>query len=201
MATRKQERRSTPKDEPQPNETAVTEPPPLSSLQEEVAWAFGNEEDTDRLEAVFGLKAGTIDEWLKFENFFRLTLEQVERHRDDSDVEADYARGLEPAQQKVAYLMVMEGMSQKDASNEVGVSDRRVRDWEKDWIYARYKEQLENKWRTDREEDFKQTSRKIRTVIHHGTLTAAEGLVARAEDGEIRAQIALVAPWLKKPMS
>jgi len=180
------------------------EAPALTDLQRKVARLLVHidVEEYERLDAVFGLPSGTIAGWLDVDAFYELVGSYIDEAVMEDHHRPDYGRSLGPRQRRAAHLMAIEGMSQKDAAAEVGRSDRTLREWQKDWFFQMFMEQLEKEQKKEENrkaaEEYNETTGEIRRVLHRGALDAAKGLVERARDGDVRAQAELLRSWLKR---
>ena len=171
----------------------------LSAVQKEVARAVGPVDDHARIETVFGLKPGTIGEWLDDDEFYDAVNAGIDESLErEGDAPPDYSLGLTSLQQKYAQLLVYEGLTQKDAAKRVAKSVRTARDWDKEWIFRRYKRQLEKEVYREFAERYNATTREVQIVLHEGALIAAKGLSESAQQGNVQAQVALLKPWLKR---
>jgi hypothetical protein len=139
--------------------------------------------DPKKVDAVLELEPGTTARWSTILDFekrkARLAYEEIP--------EVDYAKVVDPKHAEAARHKVFDHLTQKEIGEKLRVTPRTVRDWFKRPEVARYMEQLSEQKAREDEEERRARESEVESILQGGRVVAATQLVAKAEEGDLRA--------------
>ena len=126
----------------------------LTDEQERAARAMAQLLDAAAVDGALDLAPGTVRAWMDCEAFANRVVEQrrtVVLHRTTVE---DFGRLLSPIQRAAARMRGLDMMSQIDVARALEVSDRTIRNWERNPAFRLYQDQLEDEQNSRRGKSF-----------------------------------------------
>ena len=166
----------------------------LTKAEVILAKAVGLYGDHERIEAAFGLDAGSIKELMKLPEFVALAERYALKELTETSPDIDFGRALDEKKRKVARLMVDDELSQTDAAEAAGVSSRTIRNWEKDdAFFVAYVKQLIKRKEGRAKEESRKEKNEITVALHETKRAAIMNVrdAVRGGDVELSAKIFL----------
>ena len=177
----------------------------LTKKQEHLARVVARCQDFERLEAVFGLESGAIDQLMEVDAFKALVEQSAEDDRREARSDVDWGRGLREDQRKAARLLVYgqgptgERLTKDQVAAEVGVTSRSIRNWEtKDPIFVAYRDQLHARKEAEELEELRRADDEVLETLQVARLDAARQLADKARNGDLSACRDLLHRFLRK---
>lgn len=115
-----------------------------ASTKEQVAAArlMGKLLDAATVDRALDLPPGTVKGLMANEAFFEKVVDARQFFLTYRDPDQDLSRVLSPKQREAARMRALEGLSQVETADLLKVSDRTIRNWEKNPAFGIYQDQL-----------------------------------------------------------
>ena len=116
----------------------------LTDEQVRAARAMAQLLDAAAVDGALDLAPGTVKSWMDREAFVKQVVDRRRRVMTSRTVDEDFGRLLSPKQRAAASMRGLETLSQVDVARALEVSDRTIRNWERNPAFRLYRDQLEH---------------------------------------------------------
>ncbi|MBA3630959.1 MAG: hypothetical protein H0W55_15045 [Actinobacteria bacterium] len=116
----------------------------LTEEQERAARAMALLLDAAAVDRALDLAPGTVRSWMDCEAFVKRVVEQRRNVMLYRPADEDFGRLLNPKQRAAARLRGLDMMSQIEVARALEVTDRTIRNWERNAAFRLYQDQLEH---------------------------------------------------------
>jgi len=116
----------------------------LTDEQVRAARAMAQLLDAAAVDGALDLAPGTVKSWMDREAFVKQVVDRRRRVMTSRTVDEDFGRLLSPKQRAAASMRGLETLSQIDVARALEVTDRTIRNWERNPAFRLYQDQLEH---------------------------------------------------------
>jgi DNA-binding XRE family transcriptional regulator len=160
----------------------------ITKEQDRAAQLMARLLDAEAVDEALDLVPGTLDSWMGDEAFVRRVAEdrcRVEVYRTPDE---DLGRILSSKQRAAARMRGLEMLSQIEVARALEVTDRTIRNWEKNPAFRLYQDQLE----AEEEKRRRARGRVESDLFSEGREKALKSLVRAVEEGDQKAAVELL---------
>jgi hypothetical protein len=154
-------------------------------------------DESDRIEQMMHLEAGTISKWLEEDTHFasavRLEFEEQEARRRTV---VDFERVLTPTQVEAARLYYVEHSRQIEVARALKITDRTMRNWLDDPIFVEFGKFLRRRQEAMRNQERKEREDELRKALRERWLRAFGVIDMALEADDVKTALELVRPLL-----
>ncbi len=116
----------------------------LIKEQDRAARAMARLLDAAAVDEALDLAPGTVKSWMDCEDFFRKVVEERHMVVVNRTPDVDFGRLLNSKQRAAARMRSLDRLSQIEVARTLVVTDRTIRNWEKNAAFRTYQDQLEH---------------------------------------------------------